>query len=382
MTEPNREPAEWITRLKRQYGSSGDVRTTVDQGADGRDEADRFGHADFDEPDMSDEYGDEGDSDIDSEPTDDDVYADELDEDLDEDEGPLDAVAGDEALGGAEPPSTSVDLDATAYLTGIGSPDTEEQGRTRRFNPWVAGGFAAAAAVATIVTLVIATATSRDPVPPPAPPSPVAKPAPPPPVSQTPQAVDGPLRFTATSACDRLPGSTPAQLVADPNSDAPWVCATDTPGEYLTLVLDRPARVTAVAITPGAVLKGNAVNQADPWPQYRVVKRVQWSFDDPANTVKSQDTGLTHGEVRMAMPSVLTSVVTVLIQETSRPPRIATPSTAPAKPANGDLVGSILGSGPGVPATNDEALLPDDNRADPSDGKFAISSIRLIGHEV
>ncbi|SKK91652.1 Uncharacterised protein [Mycobacteroides abscessus subsp. massiliense] len=379
MTEPNREPAEWITRLKRQYGSGDDVRASAVRVADGTAEADRFGHAGFDDPDMPDEPDDEADSDVDSEPADDDdIYADELDEDG----GPLDAVASDEVSGGAEPPSAPVDLDTSAYITGIGSPDTEEQGRTRRFNPWVAGGFAAAAAVATIVTLVIATATSRDPVPPPSPPSPVAKPAPPPPVSQTPRAVDGPLRFTATSSCDGLPGSTPAQLLADPNSDAPWVCATDTPGEYLTLVLDRPARITAVAITPGAVLKGNGVNQADPWPQYRVVKRVQWSFDDPAITVKSQDTGLTHGEVRMAMPSVLTSVVTVLVQETSRPPRVATPTTAPAKPANGDLVGSILGSGPGVPATNDEALLPDDNRADPSDGKFAISSIRLIGHEV
>ncbi|MGY1994340.1 hypothetical protein [Mycolicibacterium fortuitum] len=378
MTEPNREPAEWITRLKRQYGSGGDVRASEARVTDGTDEADRLGRAAFDDPDMPDEPDEETDSDIDSEPTEDD-YADEDDED---DEGPLDAVASDVVPGAAEPLSAPVDLDMSAYVTGVGRPDTEEQSRSRRFNPWVAGGFAAAAAVATIVTLVVATSTSRDPVPPPSPPSPVAKPAPPPPVSQTPQAVDGPLRFTATSSCDGLPGSTPAQLLADPNSDAPWVCATDTPGEYLTLVLDRPARVTAVAITPGAVLKGNAVNQADPWPQYRVVKRVQWSFDDPATTVKSQDTGLTHGEVRMAMPSVLTSVVTVLIQETSRPPRVATPTTAPAKPANGDLVGSILGSGPGVPATNDEALLPDDNRADPSDGKFAISSIRLIGHEV
>ncbi|NOQ62325.1 hypothetical protein [Mycolicibacterium fortuitum] len=378
MTEPNREPAEWITRLKRQYGSGGDVRPSEARVTDGTDEADRFGRAGFDDPDMPDEPDEETDSDIDSEATDD-VYADELDED---DEGPLDDLASDIAPGAAEPASAPADLDMSAYVTGVGSPDTEEQSRTRRFNPWVAGGFAAAAAVATIVTLVIATATSRDPVPPPSPPSPVAKPAPPPPVSQTPQAVDGPLRFTATSPCDRLPGSTPAQLLADPNSDAPWTCATDTPGEYLTLVLDRPARVTAVAITPGAVLKGNAVNQADPWPQYRVVKRLQWSFDDPANTTRSQDTGLTHGEVRMAMPSVLTSVVTVLIQETSRPPRIATPTTAPTKPANGDLLGPILGAGSGVPATNDEALLGDDNRADPSDGKFAISSIRLIGHEV
>lgn len=382
MTEPNREPAEWITRLKREYGSSNDFRASVARVADDTDETGRFGTAGFDDPDMPDEPDDEADSDIDGEPADDDVDAAEFDDDLAEEQDRQEALASDGVLGGTEPLSTPVDLDTSAYVTGADNTDPEEQGRTRRFNPWVAGGFAAAAAVATIVTLVVATSTSRDPVPPPAPPSPVAKPAPPPPVSQTPQAVDGPLRFRATSSCDGLPGSTPAQLLADPNSDAPWVCATDTPGEYLTLVLDRPARVNAVAITPGAVLKGNAVNQADPWPQYRVVKRVQWSFDDPAVTVKSQDTGLTHGEVRMAMPSVLTSVVTVLIQETSRPPRVATPTTAPAKPANGDLVGSILGSGPGVPATNDEALLPDDNRADPSDGKFAISSIRLIGHEV
>jgi hypothetical protein len=379
VTGPQREPAEWITRLKKQYGAPDDVVARTSAGT-GYDDTDPVTGDGVDDEYYGDDDGDEGVDQVgvsdrdqaDAPLEDDDVVDDPDDEQFD---GPADVGGGDGEL-------RLVDLDDAGD-----SDDDETSGKgggvPRRFNPWVASGFGVAAVIATIVTLVIGSVTSRDAEPAPTSPSPVAKPAPgPPPVSQVSAAADGPLHFTATSSCDRLPGSTPAQLLADPNSDAPWVCATDTPGEYVTLVLDRPARITAVAITPGAVIKGNSANQADPWPQYRVVKRVQWGFNDTANTAKPQDTQLTHGEVRMAMPSILTTVVTVLIQETARPPRVATPATAVPKPANGDFLGPILGGGSGLPATNDQGPAPDEDRPDPSDGKFAISSIRLIGHEV
>lgn len=367
MTSPKREPAEWITRLKKQYGAPDNV----------------VARTDYDDTDpmpgegVDDEYDTDGD-------VDEAVQVDESDQDQTDEPLEDDAVDEPADVDGDAGELRVVDLDDGDEDAEINHRTSDKgEGVARRFNPWVASGFGAVAVIATIVTLVIGSATSRDAAPSPTPPSPVAKPAPgPPPVSQASAAVDGPLHFTATSSCDRLPGSTPAQLLADPNSDAPWVCATDTPGEYVTLVLDRPARITAVAITPGAVIKGNSANQADPWPQYRVVKRVQWGFNDTANTAKPQDTQLTHGEVRMAMPSILTTVVTVLIQETARPPRVAPSATAVPKPANGDFLGPILGGGSGLPATNDQGAAPDEDRPDPSDGKFAISSIRLIGHEV
>lgn len=260
--------------------------------------------------------------------------------------------------------------------------EDEESSEGRRFNPWVAGGFGAAAVVATIATLVASSVSSREDVPPPPPPSAVAKPAaPPPPPAAPPAAVDGPLRFTATSPCDKLPGSTSAQLLADPHSTAPYVCASAVPGEMLTLTLDRPAVITAVSIVPGAVSKSNAPDQADPWPQYRVVKRLQWLFNDTANTLKSQDTGNAHGEAVLPVPRPLASVVTVLIQETNRPPLVAPPTTPAAAGPGSDIFAPIFG-GPGLPATTDPVFGNGDNKAHPSDGKFAISSIKIIGHEV
>ncbi|QZH69460.1 hypothetical protein [Mycolicibacterium farcinogenes] len=317
------------------------------------------------------------------------------------DDGEYDGVAGDEWSGDdddqqlIEGPDESVEAagrDVESDHSGIeveradADPEADEDesgSEGRRFNPWVAGGFGAAAVVATIVTLVASSVFSReDPPPPPAPPSAVAKPAaPPPPPSAAPAAVDGPLRFTATSPCDKLPGSTSAQLLADPHSNAPWVCASAVPGEMLTLTLDRPAVITAVSIVPGAVSKSNAPDQADPWPQYRVVKRLQWLFNDTANTLKPQDTGNAHGEAVMPVPRPLASVVTVLIQETNRPPLVAPPTTPAAAGPGNDIFAPIFG-GPGLPATTDPVFGNGDDRPHPSDGKFAISSIKIIGHEV
>jgi hypothetical protein len=299
------------------------------------------------------------------------------------DDAPEQAWDSDSSPAG-EPDQQVFDIAGRAEDTEAGDSeagDTDEDSAGRRFNPWVAGGFGAAAVVATVVTLVASSVASRDDPPPP-PPSAVATPAaPPPPTSAAPAAVDAPLRFTATSPCEKLPGSTPAQLLADPHSNAPWVCPSAVPGEVLTLTLDRPAVITAVSIVPGAVTKSNAPDQADPWPQYRVVKRLQWLFNDTANTLKPQDTGNVHGEAVMPVARPLASVVTVLIQETNRPPLVAPPTSTPAPSPGSDILAPILG-GPGIPATTDPVFGQTEDRAHPSDGKFAISSIKLIGHEV
>jgi hypothetical protein len=266
-----------------------------------------------------------------------------------------------------------------------GAPD-DDGGRRRRFNPMVAAGFGGAAVLATIVTLAASTLASRDePAPPPAP-SVVARPPQlPAPPAAPPAAVDKPLRFTATSECDQLPGSTPAQMVADPQSTVPWICASEVPGQVLNIYLDKPYVITAVSIVPGAVNKTSPSGDGDPWLRHRVVTRLQWQFNDRSNTIKPQNTGSVHGEAVESIPSALASMITVIIQETHRPPKVApTTTTAPPVPSGDGILGPILG-GNGQPQDqlDEPPLLPGEaNRPDPSDGTFAVSNIKIIGHEV
>jgi len=250
----------------------------------------------------------------------------------------------------------------------------------------VAAGFVGTAVLATVVTLIAGSLASRDePAPPPTPTSHARAPLPPPPPSVPPAAVDGPLRFTATSDCDRLPGSTSAQLLADPQSSVPWICASQIPGQVLKIYLDQPYIITAVSIVPGAVNKTNPTDDGDAWLRHRVVTRLQWQFNDRANTIKSQKTGDVHGEAVEPIPNTLASEITVIIQETSRPPKVAAPTTTPTPaPGSDGILGPILGSnGPQQDPADEAPLLPGQvERPDPSDGTFAVSSIQIMGHKV
>lgn len=306
------------------------------------------------------------------------------DEDLAADPSGLDATAWPEALGADETGDRSVvDLDDDGGPSGDPAASGAKPATRRRFNPWVAAGFGAAAVVATIVTFAAGAITSHDDPAPPAPPSVVARPPQPPaPASNPPAVTDEPLRFTATSDCDRLPGSSPAQLLADPQAKAPWICASPAAGEVLHIYLDRPYIITAVSIVPGAVNKTNTTDQGDPWPLHRVVTRLQWQFNDTANTIKPQKTGNVHGEAVQAVPSVLASEITIIIQETSRPPLMAAPTSTTAAPSGDGILGPILGGPSGGDVPTAPVLPGQPDRPDPSDGTFAISSIKVIGHQV
>lgn len=295
-----------------------------------------------------------------------------------EDDGWPDPAGGD-ATG--DQPVVDLDDDGEHSCDPADS-DTKPAAR-RRFNPWVAAGFGAAAVAATVVTFAAGALTSHENPAPPAPPSVVARPPQPPaPASNPPAVTDEPLRFTATSDCDRLPGSSQAQLLADPQAKAPWICASSAAGEVLHIYLDRPYIITAVSIVPGAVNKTNTTDQGDPWPLHRVVTRLQWQFNDTANTIKPQKTGNVHGEAVQAVPSVLASEITVIIQETSRPPLVAAPTSTTAAPSGDGILGPILGGPSGGDAPSAPVLPGQPDRPDPSDGTFAISSIKVIGHQV
>lgn len=257
-----------------------------------------------------------------------------------------------------------------------------EDGPPRRFTPWVLAAFGAVAAIGTVITLVVTMANSPSDHPP----RPTAAPVAPRTVDVAPPSIppntDGPLPFTASSDCP--PGSTSAQSGADPASTTPWVCVRSVDGQVLEIDLGRTFVITAVSIVPGAVNKTDVgPDQPDPWLQHRVVTRVQWQFNDTDRTVKNQNTGNVRGEaVESVRPGVLASKITVIIQETSRPPAIAPSGTAPTPPpgAGQSILGDILGGDQGGAAP--APVLPGgDTSRDPVDGTFAVSSIKIIGHK-
>lgn len=272
-----------------------------------------------------------------------------------------------------------VDLDSAVSDT------SSNHSPPRRFTPWVLIAFGAAAAIATVITLVVtmvnspSTESARPAAAPVAPR--MTEVAPP----SAPPNVDGPLPFTASSDCP--PGSTAAQSVADPNSTTPWVCVRSVDGQVLEIDLGRTFVITAVSIVPGAVNKTNtSPDQPDPWLQHRVVTRVQWQFNDTDRTVKNQNTGNVRGEAVEAIgPGILASKITVIIQETNRPPAIAPTGTASPPPpgAGPSILGDILGgnAGPAAPAPIPVGLGGSDPSRDPADGTFAVSSIKIIGHK-
>ncbi|MGH3556050.1 MAG: hypothetical protein ACRDTK_00755 [Mycobacterium sp.] len=258
--------------------------------------------------------------------------------------------------------------------------NSEEPRSLRRFTPWVAVAFGAAAVLATTVTVGAGVLTSRDPRPAQPPPhnSAAARPpAPVPPTSSTPTTTDAPIPFTASADCP--PGSTAAQSIADPQARTPWICARSVDGQVLTIDLGRAYVITAVSIVPGAVNKTGSDDQGDPWLQHRVASRVQWQFNDTDKTIKAQNTGKVHGEAVMPVPNLLASAITVIIQETSHPPMVA-PTTTAAPGREDSILAPLLGAPPS-PDQQSPQLPGQSQPSDPSDGTFAVSSVKIIGHK-
>jgi hypothetical protein len=258
--------------------------------------------------------------------------------------------------------------------------DSKAPSSLPRFTPWVAVTFGVAAILATVVTVGAGVLTLRDPRPPQPPPhtSTAARPPTPvPPTSTTPATSDAPIPFTASADCP--PGSTAAQSLADPQARTPWICARPVDGQVLTIDLGRAYVITAVSIVPGAVNKTGSDDQGDPWLQHRVVSRVQWQFNDTDKTIKTQNTGNVHGEAVMPVPNLLASAITVIIQETSRPPMVA-PTTTPAPGREDSILAPILGASPS-PDQQSPQLPGQSQPGDASDSTFAVSSIKIIGHK-
>jgi hypothetical protein len=144
-------------------------------------------------------------------------------------------------------------------------------------------------------------------------------------------------------------------------------------GQVLHVDFGRSQVLSAVSITPGWVAK--TPGEKDEWLQHRVVRRVQYIFNDTDRTVVTQDTGNAHGPVTTPLPhKVLASRVTVVVLQTARPP-----ASPPATPDSGE---SILPDAP-LPADTTASAGPDPvgESSDPVDATFAISALKFLGHE-
>jgi hypothetical protein len=305
----------------------------------------------------------------------------ELDDDPDTetDDGPyeFEDTATDDAREPLSDPAPARPVD-----DGDDDDDGDTNVRPRRYTPWVLGAFGGVAVVATIATALGVMLSGPD-----APPTPVhpSRPAPAPslaaaPTTASPDTEDRPLPFTARSDC--AGGSTSANSIADPDHPSPWICVRHTDGQplYITLGpagIEHSYVITAVCIVPGDTAPAQG-SGGDPWLQHRVVSLLTWRFNDVANTGIPQTTGDVHGEACQPVSNISASKITVIIRQTTRP--VAPTPTPTSAPDSGPFSG-ILGGPPGSPTDPSSTGQGTSQDRDPSDGTFAVSGIKIIGHK-
>lgn len=194
--------------------------------------------------------------------------------------------------------------------------------------------------------------------------------------------VDRPLPYTADAQNSCAQGSTPAQTMSGMDPHNAFVCVRGGgDGQVITIDLGRTYVLTAISLTPGWV--GQDASGVSQWSQHRVVTIVQWTFpSDPSIPPIMQNTQNVHGEAVQPIKRVLASRIQMLIRYTSRPP--ADP-VAPSSPTAGGGLTSVFGDavpGPVPPSSSSvEPGAGGGDGSDPVDATFAISSLKIIGHE-
>lgn len=270
--------------------------------------------------------------------------------------------------------------------------DGEDSGddRRHRFDHKVAWRFGGLAAAGVITTLLAAVAFYwPDARPSGAPGSSlgepqavaVAKPSVPAPGGPA-SGVDRPLAYTADAQGSCAAGSTPAQTMSGSDPRNAFICVrAGGDGQTISIDLGRTYVITAISLTPGWV--GKDANGVSQWSQHRVVTLVQYMFNNDPTSLVTQDTKNVHGEAVQPVKHQLASRIQILIRQTSRPPaEPPQPSATPAPGVGG--FGPIFGDG--APVTPAVPVLPiagqaTDPNSDPVDATFAISSLKILGHE-
>ncbi len=258
--------------------------------------------------------------------------------------------------------------------------DARERGdaRPRRFDSRVAIGFAGVFIAAIVLAVVASTmvyggsdekvvvrqTTIADAA--------VAVPEPRAPAPEQAAISDRPLPYSADAAGSCPAGSTSAQTMAGADPRNAFVCVRNgIDGQVIDIDLSKTYVITAISLTPGWI--GQDASGVAQWSQHRVVTTVQYAFNDTERTLITQDTKNVHGEAVMPVQRVLASKVRMLIRQTSRPP-VDAPASAAASP---DLLPGL----PTPPTFAGDPFLGGTSNSDPVDHTFAVSSLKIIGHE-
>ncbi len=180
-------------------------------------------------------------------------------------------------------------------------------------------------------------------------------------------------------------------MAAIPNA---FMCVRNlVDGQVIRVDLPKTYVITAISLTPGWLGKDSSGRSQ--WAQHRVITRVQYVFNDTDHTIIMQDTGNVHGEAVQPVKHVLASKITMLILQTSRPPAETTtppklgpelgpgPGVGPMGGLGGGLFGDpgTANSQPSAPPLAPQMGLGGRATTDPVDATFAISRLKIIGHE-
>lgn len=322
----------------------------------------------------------------------------EEDDDYDAEEGygaDVEAGVEGEATGGEGEPIVAEEPDGAGRPQPVDLDEVESAREddasaapAQRFDHKVATGFAGLAVAAVVIALVAgvmfysggddSASGSRDSV---AEPAAVAVAEPAPTAAPEGPGVDRPLPYSADAAGSCPAGSTSAQTMTGSDPRNAFVCVRNgVDGQVIDIDLSKTYVITAISLTPGWV--GKDASGASQWSQHRVVTTVQYMFNDTDKTLMTQETGNVHGEAVIPVKRVLASRVTMLIRQTSRPPAEPQPSATPAPGAGG--LTEIFGHGAPTPAPAPGGVDPifgQPVNTDPVDAKFAIGSLKIIGHE-
>lgn len=196
--------------------------------------------------------------------------------------------------------------------------------------------------------------------------------------------VDRPLPYIADAQGSCAPGSTSAQTMSGSDPRNAFKCVRGGgDGQSILIDLGRTYVISAISITPGWV--GKDASGVSQWSQYRVVTLVQYMFDSDPTSLVIQDTKNVHGEAVQPIKHQLASKIQILIRQTSRPPAepvqpsvTSAPGAGAVTPIFGDVMPSVANApSPMDPLTGQIA----GSNTDPVDASFAISNLKILGHE-
>lgn len=139
--------------------------------------------------------------------------------------------------------------------------------------------------------------------------------------------------------------SDPAAMFDTDNSTA-WICQRlfGVDGVPVTIDLGSQSTISSVAITPG--FNFVAPRGEDEWTNHRVVTRVQWQFDDPDNSQFTQEIVPSRNSVKMDIPDVPATQVTMTILAT-QPAEPGAPEPEPGSDQDTFAVSDITITGTG-----------------------------------